>query len=199
MNQEALQAPRADIYLLLATLFRQPPNSDLLKWLAEIETEDSNSQMSADWQALKQAASQATQQELEEEYQDLFIGVGRGEVMPFASWHLSGALMEKPLIALRQDLTALGFERNDSVKEPEDHIAAICEVMAMLVEENSPQQGVFFNRHIGTWYKDLVKQIQSANAAGFYVVVASLLASFLELEAVALSEQSIAVRSSELD
>ncbi|GEM79646.1 TorD/DmsD family molecular chaperone [Vibrio superstes] len=199
MNQEALQAPRADIYLLLATLFRQPPNSDLLKWLADIETEDSNSQMSADWQALKQAASQATQQELEEEYQDLFIGVGRGEVMPFASWHLSGALMEKPLIALRQDLTALGFERNDSVKEPEDHIAAICEVMAMLVEENSPQQGVFFNRHIGTWYKDLVKQIQNANAAGFYVVVASLLASFLELEAVALSEQSIAVRSSELD
>ncbi|OBT13398.1 hypothetical protein A9264_06940 [Vibrio sp. UCD-FRSSP16_10] len=199
MNNDVQQSPRADIYLLLATLFRQAPNDTLIQWLSELDTQDKTSAMSADWQALSDAAKSGQLEVLAAEYQDLFIGIGRGEVVPFASWHRSGALMEKPLIELRQDLDALGFERNESVKEPEDHIAALCEVMAMLIEDGSHQQGVFFQRHIESWYKDLVKQIQQANSADFYRVVASLLVSFMELEAVALSEQAIAVRSSELD
>ncbi|CAM4228534.1 TorD/DmsD family molecular chaperone [Vibrio neonatus] len=199
MHNQVPQSPRSDIYLLLATLFRQAPDAQLMQWLAQLNNEEESSAMSADWQALSQLATEASLESVAEEYQDLFIGIGRGEVMPFASWHRNGALMEKPLIELRQDLSSLGFERNDSVKEPEDHIAALCEVMAMLIEENSPQQGVFFNRHIASWYKDLVKQIQDAKAAEFYRVVANLLAQFMELEEVALSEQSIAVRSSELD
>ncbi|CAM3169135.1 molecular chaperone [Vibrio rarus] len=199
MNQDVQQSPRAEIYLLFATLFRQAPNGQLMQWLANLDTDDKSSAMSADWSALSEQAKGANLEQIQDEYQNLFIGIGRGEVMPFASWHRSGALMEKPLIELRQDLASLGFERNETVKEPEDHIAALCEVMAMLVEENAYQQGVFFNRHIASWYKNLVTQIQGASAAQFYITVASLFASFMELEEVALSEQHIAVRSSDVD
>lgn len=196
MNQKNEQSPRSDIYLLLATLFRQAPTSDILKWLASLPIEDSQSQMRPAWQAITQAAAKESIESLESEYQNLFIGIGRGEVMPFGSWHQSGSLMDKPLIALRQDLRELGFEREAMVKEPEDHIAALCEVMAMLISDNAHQQGTFFSRHIATWYDDFVTQIQQAESAQFYIHVANLLKSFFELEQVALSEQKIAVHSS---
>ena len=72
---------------------------------------------------------------MDAEYQDLFIGVGRGEVVPYGSWYMTGFLMDKPLALLRADLAALGFERQENVKEPEDHAAALCETMAMLINE----------------------------------------------------------------
>jgi TorA maturation chaperone TorD len=152
--------------------------------------------MHSGWKALIQAAAQADHESIETEYQNLFIGIGRGEVMPFGSWHQSGSLMDKPLVELRQDLRHLGYEREEKVKEPEDHIAALCEVMALLISDNSPQQGNFFSRHIATWYDDLVKQIERAESAHFYLHVANLLKSFFELEQVALSEQKIAVHLS---
>ena len=49
------------------------------------------------------------------------------------SWYLTGFLMEKPLAVLRDDLTALGLARRDSCGEPEDHLAALCDVMRALL------------------------------------------------------------------
>jgi len=85
--------------------------------------------MAAAWPLLKLAAQKATPIAVAEEYQELFIGIGRGDVVPYGSWYLTGSLMEMPLAHLRSDLKQLGYERNESVKEPEDHIAALLEVM----------------------------------------------------------------------
>jgi TorA maturation chaperone TorD len=52
------------------------------------------------------------------EYQDLFIGLARGELVPYGSYYLTGFLHEKPLSKLRQDMARLGVEREDGVAEP---------------------------------------------------------------------------------
>ncbi|MFA0373095.1 molecular chaperone, partial [Vibrio sp. 10N.222.54.F6] len=97
--------------------------------------EASESAMQKAWIAIQQAATESNRKALEDEYQDLFIGIGRGEIVPFGSWHRTGSMMEKPLAEIRHDLELLGIERDEQVKEPEDHIAALCEVMAMLTDE----------------------------------------------------------------
>ncbi|SON48659.1 molecular chaperone [Vibrio tapetis] len=180
MTQET-QSVRADIYNLIATLLRQAPDQQLLDWLSEIELDGASEQpMTKAWQALSLAAKETTQENLADEYQHLFIGIGRGEVMPFASWHLTGSLMEKPLALLRNDLIQLGFERSEGTKEPEDHFAALCEVMALL--DSEADQHRFFNRHIESWYLKLTEQITNAKNSQFYCAVSTLINQFLLIE-----------------
>lgn len=192
------QSLRIDIYLLIAQLLRESPSQELLDFLAEIELNQGSHPMAVAWSTLKTAAQTADIATIEEEFQDLFIGVGRGEVVPFGSWHIAGALMEKPLSELRQSLAELGFERNENVKEPEDHMAALCEVMALIIESsfNDPKaslsiQQTFFNQHISPWFLSLTKQIKQSQSANFYRAVAALIESYLTLEQVSFTENPI--------
>lgn len=110
---------RADIYLLLSTLFRQAPSPALLELLTLLDTVADDSEMQNAWLQLKAAASCYSDAELEEEYQHLFIGIGRGEVVPFASWHLTGSLMEKPLAgkeAMMKEKNEINESRRDLLK-----------------------------------------------------------------------------------
>jgi len=182
------QTLRTEIYLLISALFRQCPSQEMLDFLADLETESEQSEMQKAWQGISAAAKNSQAEALSDEYQELLIGIGRGEVVPFASWHRTGSLMEKPLAEIRHDLQLLGFEREEQVKEPEDHIAALCEVMAMMTNEEEGLQQVFFNKHIGPWFKSLVNQIRQAEHADFYAAVADLLGAFLTLEQVRFSE-----------
>lgn len=176
------QSVRFDIYLLLAMLLRQKPSAELMDFLTQLDIENNDTDMAKAWVELKNSASHAV--DTDDEFQNLFIGIGRGEVVPFASWHLTGSLMEKPLAQLRQTLLTLGFERAEGVKEPEDHISAICEVMSYLCEQPEEQQKMFFNQHIGPWFSKLVEQIRQANHAKFYLSVANLMDTFLTIEQV---------------
>ncbi|MDC5855995.1 TorD/DmsD family molecular chaperone [Vibrio europaeus] len=184
-NQQ--QTIRADIYLLLSSLYRQQPSTELIAFLSQLETEQAESAMQVAWHKVKSAAIESSQEQLEDEYQELFIGIGRGEVVPFASWHLTGSLMEKPLASIRHDLELLGLEREEQVKEPEDHFSALCEVMSVLTEEEEELQRVFFNKHLGTWFNSLVKQVKEAKNASFYLTVAELTNAFMTLEQVRFS------------
>ena len=142
------------------------------------------------WIALQLAAENAERESLEDEYQDLFIGIGRGEVVPFGSWHLTGSMMEKPLADIRHDLDLLRIERAENVKEPEDHISALCEVMAMLTDEEEGLQQAMFNKHIAPWFKAFTHQLESAESADFYQPAAQLCDAFLTLEQVRFSENT---------
>ncbi|ANS85475.1 hypothetical protein VSVS12_01708 [Vibrio scophthalmi] len=189
-NTNEQQSLRSDIYLLLATLFRQAPSEELIEFLAALDVEQSESAMQKAWLALQEAAQNADRDALDEEYQNLFIGIGRGEAVLFGSWHMTGSLMEKPLADIRHDLELLGFEREDQIKEPEDHISALCEVMAMLTEEDLALQQAFFNKHIATWYDAFAQQIEGAKSADFYRSVAALLRAFGTLEQVQFSKNT---------
>lgn len=192
---EQSQSMRSDIYLLLATLFRHEPSEELLGFLANLEFENNGTPMADAWAALVSSSQQNNASVIADEYQELFIGIGRGEVVPFASWHITGSLMEKPLADIRFDLAKIGLERSENVKEPEDHIAALCEIMAYLCDADQQQQKAFFNRHLSPWYTNLVEQIHSAQSANFYLAAAQLLSAFLNLENVAFSDAKSSKRN----
>nr|WP_239032757.1 MULTISPECIES: molecular chaperone [Vibrio] len=178
---------RTEIYLVLSALFRSAPSEEMIEFLTSLEVEPSESAMQKAWIALQQAAKDSNREALEDEYQDLFIGIGRGEVMPFGSWHMTGAMMEKPLAEIRHDLELLGFERDENVKEPEDHIAALCEVMSMLTGEEEDLQQAVFNKHISPWFNSFTQQLENAQSANFYKPAAQLCEAFLTLEQVRFS------------
>ena len=175
---------RADIYQLLAALLRREPSQELLQFLTNLEVDaNEDNAMTRAWLALKLAAAQFSPEQLQDEYFNLFIGVGAGEILPYGSWFMTGSLMDKPLALLRQDLLQLGFERQDEVKEPEDHVAALFEVMSVLIlEAPSHQQLAFYRRHIGSWIVRFFDTLSRCQSAAFYAVVAQLGRAFFETE-----------------
>ena len=185
---------RANTWSLLAQLLGNAPDEQLLTVLAEIDAEkaESDDLVGAAWRMLGQAAGRASPAELADEYQDLFIGVGRGEIVPYGSWYLTGFLMEKPLARLREELKFLGFERQEGVTEPEDHAAALCDVMAMINTGDEPAsleaQAGFFDRHISPWMGRFFRDLQQAPSARFYRAVGQLGEQFIEVEKRYLSE-----------
>lgn len=185
-------AGRAEIYALLAALLSAPPGGELLTVLQNLDPSAAPENPGADdgidalWRALRDAARAADANALEDEYHDLFIGLGRGEVVPFASWHLTGFLMEKPLSDLRDDLKSLGLTADAAQKDPEDHIAALCESMALIIRADDidqARQEAFFARHIQPWAGKFFAELQAAKAARFYRAVGALGARFVDIEA----------------
>ncbi len=179
-------ALRAHVYALLATLLARPPGTAVLALLAGIEEQNPGaSDMASAWQMLKLAGTQVGTAEIDDEFHELFIGVGRGELVPYGSWYLTGRMLDKPLALLRADLRALGIERQAGVHEPEDHVAALCEAMTVLIsDEASPQtQQQFFAEHIEAWMARFFRDLQEARAACFYRAVGRLGEQFLKVEA----------------
>ena len=181
------ETARADLYGLLATLFCAPPSQALLNTIGSAQTQGEGV-LELAWAELVAAARQAQAETVREEYEQLFIGVGKPEVMLYGSYYLSGFLMEKPLAALRTDLAKLGLQRAGSVVESEDHIAALCEVMRYLIASDDVTQGSlamqkkFFADHIQAWVNDLCIALAAHPHAKFYVPVAQVARSFFEVE-----------------
>jgi len=184
---------RSGVYAILASLFNDIPSADLIEYLKNIDQPESGSSadskdigaMGEAWQQLRQAALNCDPVALDDEFHALFVGVGRGEILPYSSWHLTGFLMDKPLSELRDDLRALGFEADADRKEPEDHIAAICETMSILITAEDIegfQQRRFFMRHLHPWAEKFFRQVQQTKAANFYRAVGLLGERFMQLE-----------------
>src|SRR5262249_3076179 len=128
---DEVDAARAREYALLATLLRRSPTSDLLTCIAALHAD--SSLLALAHAALAEAATATNIECVEREFFDLFIGVGRGELLPYGSYYLTGFLNERPLARLRDDLVHLGIERSADEAEPEDHAATLCEIMAGLL------------------------------------------------------------------
>lgn len=179
-------ALRADIYQLLATLLRQPPDAELLSWLADLDIEQDGSRLAECWHALASAAKGTEErgadiEQLRRAHFRLLVGVIQGEVVPYASWYRNGELMEAALVSLRQDLRVLGFERSEHTRDPEDHLAALCEVMAMLIESENPEQAFFFQQHLAPWSVDCFDDLGQVDTA-FYAALGKLGSAFMESE-----------------
>jgi TorA maturation chaperone TorD len=181
---DPVDAERSHEYLLLATLLSAAPSGKLLDQLAAL-TGDATSLGRAHI-ALAAAAAGAVAAKVEREYFDLFVGLGRGEFLPYASYYLTGFLNERPLSRLRADLAALGIERVANGSEPEDHAAILCEIMAGLAggrfEASSDAQRAFFEKHVVPWMGRLFADIEGAEHATFYRAVGALGRAFIEIE-----------------
>ena len=176
---------RADIYRLLAALLVGPPDQALLEGLRNLDPEaTAGTAMNAAWQGLRAAAENTGSHDVGQEYFNLFIGLGRGELVPYASWYVHGLLMEKLLASLREELATLGFERCEGVAEPEDHVAALCEVMGMIICESelSLREAAFFETYLDPWMGRFFVDLQEAETAVFYKRVGYLGQQFMEIE-----------------
>ncbi|MEJ2344554.1 MAG: molecular chaperone TorD family protein [Gammaproteobacteria bacterium] len=178
---------RASTYGLLGALLARPPGAEVLEALRGIEAGgQAEGDMAPTWDMLRLAAGYATTEGLDDEYHELFIGISRGELVPYGSWYLTGFMMDRPLAYLRRDLQQLGIERQAGVAEPEDHASALCEAMAVIIssapELDAGAQREFFQQHVAPWMGLFFKDLQQARAANFYRAVGRLGEQFIEFE-----------------
>ncbi|EWH03780.1 TorD/DmsD family molecular chaperone [Halomonas sp. BC04] len=179
-EQDAL---RADIYRLLARLLLAPPDRDLLGFLASLEGEgESESGPLAEcWNELAMAAAASDPDTAAQAHFRHLVGVIQGEITPYASWYLHGTLMDEPLVTVRRDLRRLGIGRAESSRDPEDHLAALCEVMAILIDANSSDQMTFFQTHLAPWAESCLADLARVDTA-LYACTGRLGLHFIEQE-----------------
>ena len=181
---DEVDAARAREYGLLAVLLAGPPEAALLDRIAELRGDATPLGMAH--ATLAQAADGASVERVAREYFDLFIGVGRGELLPYGSYYLTGFLNERPLARLREDLLALGVERVEQLCEPEDHAAILCEIMAGLIRGQFAaaveRQRQIFEKHLVPWIGRFFADLAAAKAADFYRHVGAIGNLFIEIE-----------------
>lgn len=177
-------AARAQEYALLATLLGRAPDAQLLERLASLRGDATP--LGVAHAALAQAASETTVERVEREFFNLFIGLGRGELLPYASYYLTGFLHERPLARLRADLVPLGIERAEDNKEPEDHAATLCEIMSGLVSGRLPappgSDQQIFEKHLSPWIGRFFADLERAEAANLYRRIGTLGRVFIQIE-----------------
>ena len=178
---------RADLYNFLGLLLSAPPEQMLLEQTAELSGHEGD--LGTAINALAKLASLSKPNRVESEFNKLFIGMGRGELLPYASYYLTGFLNEKPLALLRRDMAARGLTRAQNVYEPEDNIASLMEMMGALIvgrfgePASLADQKAFFNKHIGPWASHFFSDLESAKNSVLYAAVGAVGRVFMEIEA----------------
>lgn len=175
---------RVNLYLLLARLILVVPDERLLIDLRQVGGDES-----ALGKALRDLAHEADVLRIDaivREHFELFVGVGRGELLPYASYYITGFLYERPLVRARQDMRRLGIERGEGLSEPEDHIGFLLEAMAGIIMRRFPAEAEeekrFFTRHIEPWAERFFADVEKSETAVFYRSVARLGLEFLGIE-----------------
>jgi TorA maturation chaperone TorD len=176
---------RAREYSLLAALLARAPEAEMLGRLAELQSDESL--LGLAHAALAKAAARSDADTVAREYFTLFVGLGRGELMPYASYYITGFLHGRPLAKLRQDLQRIGIERVEGQSEPEDHAAILLEVMAGLAGgEMAAAPGTdreFFDEHLAPWIARFFSDLENSASADFYAAVGALGRTFAQIEA----------------
>lgn len=182
-------AARGEMYRFVATLLSAAPSQDLIDGIATLTGDQTALGQAVT--ALAANARGARAAAIEREFFDLFIGVGRGELLPYASFYQTGFLNERPLSDVRGDLARLGVARAEGRFEPEDHIALLFEVMADLadgaIRVDAQVQAAFFARHIAPWAAQFFDDLAIAPSASFYRAVAEVGRLLVDIEARAFS------------
>lgn len=178
---------RAKLYILLARLMYDPPDSELLQVVRDFHGD--GSQIGSALAALGETARRLTSEAINDEYQALFVRIDQNELKPYASHALTGRFYGKPLVQLREDMERLGITRGEGLREPEDHITPLCEMMAGLIlgqfatgSASLREQQSFFARYLESWAPGFFGALSDAGAADFYRDVGWLGTAFLDVE-----------------
>jgi TorA maturation chaperone TorD len=184
-NVDDVARGRAQEYALLARLLLDPPDAALLKQIGQLQGDETA--LGTAHRELAEAARRRSTVDVEREFFALFIGVGRGELLPYASYYVTGFLHERPLARLRQDLVRFGITRAEGVAEPEDHAGILCEIMAGLAGGQLPAPEEFgrtiFENHIAPWMERFFADLERVHATEFYNRVGTVGRVFMEIEA----------------
>ncbi len=190
VDPDAEETARAELYGLLAALWIAPPDQALLDQfrVAVTEAPQPGGHLEAPWQNLVAAMRDTTVAAARAEFDALFGGVGKPEVFAYGSWHIAGALNDKPLARLREDLAALGLARDGDRIETEDHVSVEFEVMRWLIAGddagvcNLEQQRRFYRQHVQPWLPGLCEAVMAQPGARLWAAVAAFTAAFIDVE-----------------
>jgi TorA maturation chaperone TorD len=181
---DEIDVARAQEYALIAALLMRAPDAQLLAKLATLRGDASP--LGLAHAALADAASRAEVTGVEREYFNLFIGIGRGELLPYGSYYLSGFLQDRPLARLRDDLATIGVARVEGIVEPEDHVGILCEIMSGLASRRLPappaSDRMIFEKHMAPWISRFFNDLENSQAADFYRRVGTLGRTFMDVE-----------------
>mgnify|MGYP000616211142 CR=1 FL=1 len=178
---------RADLYNYLGVMLAGPPDEMLLGQTSGLVGDDSD--LGTSINALAKLAGHSKPASAEREFNKLFIGLGRGELLPYASYYLTGFLNEKPLAQLRQDMAAGGLTRAPNAYEPEDNIASLMEMMGAMIagrfgaSADLARQKQFFGKHIGPWAGHFFSDLEAAKSSLLYAALGAVGRQFMEIEA----------------
>lgn len=175
---------RSQQYGFLSRILATAPDATLLRQIASVDGDQTP--LGAAFRLLASAAARADAPRVEREFFELFVGVGRGELLPYASFYLTGFLNERPLADLRGDLARLGVARVDGRHEPEDHIAGVLEVMSGLASgrfgRGHADEAEFFARHVAPWAGMFFADLAEAPSSDFYRAVAEIGRLLIDIE-----------------
>ena len=181
---------RANLYGLLARVLAEPMGDETLEVVRALEGQSDKNELGAAFATLGTVAVRTPRGVAEEEFSALFYGDGSGgEILPYASYYLTGFLLEKPLAKLRGDMAVLGIKNSGITKEPEDHIAYLCEIMHGLITGafNEPAsletQQKFFETHMAPWVGRFFSELEGAESASLYMQVGTIGRLFMAIEA----------------
>lgn len=181
---DEVDAARAQEYALIAALLTRAPDARLLTELSELRGDATP--LGVAHAALAEAASTTSAARIEREYFNLFIGLGRGELMPYGSYYLTGFLHDRPLARLRENLSAIGVARAEGVVEPEDHAGILCEIMSGLASGRLPAPAgsdrMIFEMHMAPWIGRFFSDLEQAEGADFYRRLGTLGRIFTDIE-----------------
>jgi TorA maturation chaperone TorD len=183
---------RANFYALLSRLFAEAPDAALLRAIASAQplpTEDVGAPLAQAWSKVIAVASAADADAMQEEFEALFIGIGKAPLNLHASHHLTGFMMEQPLADVRAANAALGLAASEQTRLVDDHLASLLETMRVLIAgfEGFPPKSLavqqqYFEKHIAPWYARCLTKIVKFPLANLYVPVAEFGSEFLKLE-----------------
>ena len=195
---DAEDAARAGHYALLSRLFYAAPDAALLKALGNadasgdgIETAD-EAPLSVALRKLAAAAAGMDAEAARAEYENVFVGIGKAEITLYASHYLRKSAPDRLLVQLREELGRLGLARKGDAQEPEDHLAALCDVMRYLISHDGikvnpdvalQQQKQFFLAYISPCYAQFCVAVAASSQTNFYKHVATFAKVFFEIEA----------------
>jgi TorA maturation chaperone TorD len=185
---------RAEFYALLARLWYAAPDGALLRGIAEAPDavgEGEQRVLAEAWRELREAAARTDAEAARDEYDAAFVGTGRAEVSLYSSYYLVPTARERVLVALRDELAELGLARAGATHEPEDHFAALCEIMRHLIESGSTdaalqRQQKLFTTYMNRAYNPLTNQVMASTKTSFYKYVARFTKAFCDIEAASL-------------
>lgn len=177
---------RADLYNFLGVILSRPADEMMLAQTASLNGDSSG--LGQAISGLARVAKISKPRAVESEFNALFIGLGRGELLPYGSYYLTGFLNEKPLAALRTDMAVRGIQRAQNVFEPEDNIASLMEMMGGMIvgrfggPASLADQKTFYNKHIGPWASHFFTDLEGAKKSVLYASVGSVGREFMEIE-----------------
>lgn len=185
------EAARADFYALLGALFSRPPDEKLLRSLAlAVPLEGGDQVLAKAWSELIAASSVMEPEAAAEEFETLFVGVGKAKVSCHAGYYQEGAMaVEHPRVRIIADLARLGLGRPAGVTDPEDHYAGLFEVMRILVAGGAGRQPAslaeqkrFYEAHVQPGVGRFLAAVREAAESNYYRKVAAVGEAFVGIE-----------------